>query len=267
MPLAAETCVATHVGDRSEQQDRVAVFRHPSRAGLLLAVVADGMGGHIGGAMAAEQVVLRARQNFEDFMPRHETAEQLLGGVIDEAHRMMRLTRFTTGQDPHSTAALLLLQPGRASWAHCGDSRLYHVRGKRVLFRSEDHSLVGELRRKGRIDDEVALLHPRRNVLLSCLGSELEPRVDHGHAAPLQAGDVFLLCSDGLWSCVPEGELAVLLHALPPREAAAALIDLARERARGVSDNISLAIVKLVAAAARPAPFPPRVRERQNYNK
>ena len=171
MPLAAETCVATHAGDRSEQQDRVAVFRHPSRAGLLLAVVADGMGGHLGGGMAAEQVVLRARQNFEVFMPRHESAEELLGGIIDEAHRMMRLTRFTTCQDPHSTAALLLLQPGRANWAHCGDSRLYHLRGKRILFRSEDHSLVGELRRKGRIDDEVALVHPRRNVLLSCLGS------------------------------------------------------------------------------------------------
>lgn len=265
MPLAAETCVATHAGDRSEQQDRVAVFRHPSRAGLLLAVVADGMGGHLGGAMAAEQVVLRARQNFDAFMPRHESAEELLGGIIDEAHRMMRLTRFTTCQDPHSTAALLLLQPGRANWAHCGDSRLYHFRGKRVVFRSEDHSLVGELRRKGRIDDEVALVHPRRNVLLSCLGSELEPRVDYGHAAPLQADDVFLLCSDGLWSSVPEAELAVLLHALPPREAAATLIDLARDRARGLSDNISLAIVKLVTVAARPVPSTPRAR--QIYNK
>src|SRR5690606_37158104 len=155
MPLIAETCVATHRGDRPEQEDRVALFRHPTRSGLLLAVLADGMGGHAGGAMAADQVVIRARQNFEDYMRNSESPREFLGGVLDEAHRVMRLTRFTSEQDPHSTAVLFLLQRDRASWAHCGDPRLYHVRGGRVLHRTEDHSLVGALERSGRIDGEA----------------------------------------------------------------------------------------------------------------
>ena len=65
MPLTIEACTAQHIGDRKEQQDRVAIFAHPKAKGTLLAVLADGMGGHTGGALAAEQVVHTARQNFE----------------------------------------------------------------------------------------------------------------------------------------------------------------------------------------------------------
>ncbi len=260
MPLIAETCVATHRGDRPEQQDRVALFRHPTRSGLLLAVLADGMGGHAGGAMAADQVVIRARQNFEAYMPNSESPRELLGGVLDEAHRVMRLTRFTSEQDPHSTAVLFLLQRDHACWAHCGDSRLYHIRGGRVLHRTQDHSLVGALERSGRIDGEAAVRHPRRNVLLSCLGGDIDPEIIHGEAGPLPGGDAFVLCTDGLWSCIPEHELAALVQSLPPRAAAARLIELARTRASGLGDNISVVIVKLVERAPAAPHFLPSPR-------
>ena len=194
MSFTIETCVAMHAGDRKEQQDRVALFGHPKRPGLMMAVLADGMGGHSGGAMAAEQVVIRARQNFESYAPLHETPESLLGGVIDEAHTVIKLTRFTSEQDPHSTAVVFLLQQGRAYWAHCGDSRMYHFRGTLTVSRTADHSLVGELQRKGRIDDGEAQKHPQRNVLLSCLGSERAPRVEYGREESPQTGDCFLLC-------------------------------------------------------------------------
>lgn len=69
MALSIETCAAQHIGDREEQQDRVSLFPHPTRKGMLMAVLADGMGGHTGGAMAAEQVVFKARQSFEVFAP------------------------------------------------------------------------------------------------------------------------------------------------------------------------------------------------------
>jgi serine/threonine protein phosphatase PrpC len=248
----AEACVAKHTGDRNEQQDRAAVFAHPSRKGTLMAVLADGMGGHSGGAMAAEQVILKARQNFESFAPASESAPDLLRSIIDEAHIVIKLTRFTSEQDPHSTAVVFMMQPDRADWAHCGDSRFYHFRSGALVSRSSDHSLVEELVRKGRLDSEGALRHPNRNVLLSCLGSEREPRVDVGHVSPLVGGDAFLLCSDGLWAYIGEEETGAILASQSPRDAASTLIELARQRARGGGDNISLAVVKLVEVPNRP---------------
>mgnify|MGYP001156669105 CR=1 FL=1 len=246
MSFTAETCVAMHLGDRKEQQDRVALFGHPTRPGMMMAVLADGMGGHSGGAMAAEQVLIRARQNFETYAPLHETPEHLLGSVIGEAHTVIKLTRFTSEQDPHSTAVAFLLQQGRAYWAHCGDSRLYHFRGTRTVARTGDHSLVGELQRKGRLDENGALHHPQRNVLLACLGSDREPRIDYGREEAPLAGDCFLLCSDGLWAYFTDFELAATLQEFPPRAAAERLLAQVRERAGGSGDNISLAVIKLV---------------------
>jgi serine/threonine protein phosphatase PrpC len=80
--------------------------------------------------MAAEQVILKARQNFESFAPASESAPDLLRS-IDEAHIVIKLTRFTSEQDPHSTAVVFMMQPDRADWAHCGDSRFYHFRSGR----------------------------------------------------------------------------------------------------------------------------------------
>ncbi len=250
MSLSVETCIARHIGDRQEQQDRVALFAHPVRHGMMMAVLADGMGGHSGGAMAAEQVLIKAKQNFDVFAPRSETSRSLLESIINEAHLVIKLTRFTSEQDPHSTAVTFLLHAGEAVWAHCGDSRLYHFRGPETLLRSQDHSLVGELQRKGRIDETAALTHPQRNVLLHCLGGEREPLIEFGGTSTLAAGDSFLLCSDGLWGYFPDAELADIIHAHPPRQAAQILIDLARIRAAGAGDNISLVIIRLVERPA-----------------
>lgn len=266
MALSIETCAAQHIGDRQEQQDRVRLIPHPSQRGLLLAVLADGMGGHTGGAMAAEQVVFKAQHLFEAFSPAGETPRELLAAIINEAHIAIKLTRFTSEQDPHSTACVLLFQPGRIDWAHCGDSRVYHFRGDRLVSRTRDHSYVNEMLRQGYLTPEQAEHHPQKNVLLGCLGAEREPSIDFGEAVPPQAGDVFLLCSDGLWAYFTDAELGGVLAAHPPRTAAELLIRRARERAQGRGDNCSLAIVKLTLRKeekkapppARPGSLPPR---------
>lgn len=245
MQLFVETCVARHAGDRREQQDRAAVFAHPSQRGTMMAVLADGMGGHSGGALAAEQVVRQAKQSFSGYVPDRETPEQLLEGIVGEAHQSIRTARFATDQEPHSTAVALVLQPNRISWIHCGDSRLYHFRNSCTVSRSQDHSLVAELQRRGRLDEAGARLHPRRHVLLSCLGSEHPPQTELGAAIRPMAGDCFLLCSDGLWAHFPDEELAWTVASLPARAAAEKLIDGARKRAAGAGDNISLVIIRL----------------------
>lgn len=248
MAISIDSCAAMHIGDRSEQQDRLAIFPHPERPGCMLAVLADGMGGHSGGAMAAEQVVLKARQNFSTYAPSSESPTEFLRGVIDDAHVIIKLTRFTSEQDPHSTAVVFMLRPGHADWAHCGDSRLYHFRNGALVARTPDHSLVEELLRSGRITDEQAETHPQRNLLLSCLGAEREPRIDTGGTPALQAGDAFILCSDGLWAYFPDDELGRTLNENDARGAARILINAARERAKGMGDNISLAVIKVIPA-------------------
>ena len=84
MALSVETCAAQHIGDRKEQQDRVGLLPNPKRPGFFMALLADGMGGHSGGAMAAEQVILKGQQNFEAFGPADETPKELLRSIIEE---------------------------------------------------------------------------------------------------------------------------------------------------------------------------------------
>ncbi|NMG55043.1 protein phosphatase 2C domain-containing protein [Aromatoleum aromaticum] len=248
MPLIVETCIARHIGDRSEQQDRVAVFGHSSWRGTMMAILADGMGGHAGGELAAEQVVLQARRNFEACVPDSGCLGQLLERIVADAHRGIRQVRASTGTDPHSTAVALMLWSGQAGWIHCGDSRVYHFRGGETVRRSQDHSLVAELQRRGRLDEVAASSHPQRGVLLSCLGGHRPPQIAFGEA-PARAGDNFLLCSDGLWRHFPDAELAAVIAANPAREAAETLVRLARRRAAGSGDNISLAIMKVCSGA------------------
>lgn len=250
MPIAVDACVAQHLGDRREQQDRVTLLRHPTLRGVALAVLADGMGGHTGGALAAEQVVHTADTNLRRFAPNAETPEQLLRSSLLEAHTMIKASRFINEKEPHSTAVMLLLQPGEATWAHCGDSRLYRFRGRKCLFHTADHSYVGRLQARGEITAEEARVHPRRNILLTSLGGRDDPEFAFGSSGDLAAGDSFLLCSDGLWDYFSDAELATVVAADTARGAAEILIGVARERARGKGDNVSLAIVKLIEAPA-----------------
>lgn len=252
MSITVDACAAQHQGDRKEQQDRVAILAHSRQRGVALAVVADGMGGHAGGALAAQQVVHTAKNNFEHFSLADESAQLLLENSMREAHTMIKASRFINEKDPHSTAVMLLLQPGRLSWGYCGDSRFYRFRGRQVLTRTVDHSYVEHLVNIGRITREQALIHPNRNVLLTSLGGQDEPRFDFAETEDLLAGDSFVLCSDGLWAYFDDEEMARLVAENSARAACELLIDLARKRAAGSGDNLSLAIIKLLEGGAKP---------------
>ena len=248
MPIRIDVCIAQHQGDRSEQQDRVAFFPHPRGGGVALAVVADGMGGHTGGALAAQQVLHTSSNNFEQFSARNESSRSLLEASLNEAHLLIKASRFMNEKDPHSTAVMLIVRPGQAHWAHCGDSRLYRFRGDQPLSRTTDHSYVEQLVAKGKITPDQALVHPNRNILITSLGGSDAPQIDFGEAHDLQAGDSFLLCSDGLWTYFGDAELAAVINACSARQASELLISRARTRGLGEGDNISLVILKLVAA-------------------
>jgi len=203
------------------------------------------MGGHSGGALAAEQVLFMAKQAFDAISPSPENVRDILTAGINNAHDSVKIARFTSEQDPHSTACMLVLQPGRADWAHCGDSRIYHYRGAERIARSSDHSYVMDLVRQGLITEADAEKHPKKNLLMSCLGDEALPRIDFGSTAPLMNGDCFILCSDGMWAYFSEPEIGRVLSQFPVRQAAEIFINTARDRAQGGGDNCSIVIVRV----------------------
>ena len=235
-----------HKGDREYQQDQVGLFAHPRVTGCVMGVVADGMGGRTGGRKASDQVLLTSRQLFERYAPDSEDAAAVLRQIGQEAHLVVKLTAIAAEQEPHTTMAAFLINPGgECHWVHAGDSRLYHLRGATLVRRTKDHSYVQALVDQGEMTEEEAAIHPKSNVLLGCLGTEEEPRFEPHFIPQLQIGDSLLACSDGLWHYFTTEELGSVLNSLPPREASEFLVDKARARAMGGGDNLSLAIVKV----------------------
>jgi serine/threonine protein phosphatase PrpC len=244
--------IAEHLGDRAEQQDRVALLTSERNPGTLLAVVADGMGGRTGGRMASDQVVSTASHLFRELSERDTTLDGLLRQIATEAHTVIRLSALSSEKEPHSTMVALIGKRDFAIWGYAGDSRLYWCRAGRVMRRTADHTVASQLAAEGRhAEAEVAAVH-YKNVLFSALGIRSELRLDIDQTRDLRVGDAFLLASDGLWAYFEDAEIATLLERLSPREASKQLVSLARERAEGRGDNLSLAIVKLELPAEIP---------------
>jgi serine/threonine protein phosphatase PrpC len=189
-----------------------------------------------------------AKTNLDQFSSVDEKPQLMLENAMREAHTMIKASRFMNEMDPHSTGVMLLLQPGKITWGHCGDSRIYHFRGNKLVERSVDHSYVEHLVATGKITAEQALTHPNRNVLLASLGGQDEPKITLSETVDLVVGDAFVLCSDGLWAYFDDEELGTLVAQNSARQACEILIDTARKRAKGGGDNLSLAIIKLIEA-------------------
>ena len=235
-----------HKGDRDYQQDQVNLFAHERIPGCLLGIVADGMGGRSGGRKASDQVMMTAKQLFDRFAPATDDGPSLLKQIIDEAHTVIKLTAISAEQEPHSTLAAFLINPGGdCHWTHTGDSRIYHYQGNKLVHRTIDHSYVQTLVDKGEITEEEANVHPQSNVLTGCLGTEEAPPTSQHFIPKLRADDTLIACSDGVWHYFSHGEIGSALSMLSPREASEFLIQKARSRARGGGDNLSLVIVKL----------------------
>ncbi|MEB2343636.1 MAG: Stp1/IreP family PP2C-type Ser/Thr phosphatase [Deltaproteobacteria bacterium] len=209
-----------------------------------LYLVADGLGGHVAGQIASEiaaEAALRALQTLQG--TGMTLAEKLRYAVISanrEVHDTARRRRELAGMG--TTLVALLAQEGRAALAHVGDSRAYLVRGGRIRQLTDDHSLVGELVRRQEISAADAREHPQRHVLTRAVGVRPNVEPDLAELTP-EAGDVFVLCSDGLTGHVQDDEIAGAAGRLEdPQEAVDSLIRLANER--GGEDNITVTVVR-----------------------
>ena len=234
-----------HKGDRDYQQDKLGLWPHAQHKECLLGVVADGMGGRSGGRKASDQVMMTAQQLFERFSPERDSPTDFLQQLVFEAHTVIRLTAVSAEQEPHSTVAAFMVMPDASChWVHAGDSRIYHFNQGRLLRRTLDHSYVQTLVDKGYLTPEQANSHPQSNVLVGCLGTEADPPATAALIPALAAGDALVACSDGVWHYLTDDEMGHIVDQLPAKESCQTLISIARERARGYGDNLSVLVVK-----------------------
>ena len=237
-----------HKGDRDYQQDQVTFLKHIRIAGCVLGIVADGMGGRSGGRKASDQVMMTAKQLFDRYDPGTDDAPAMLQQIIEEAHIVIKLTAVSAEEEPHSTMAAFVINPGSdCHWIHTGDSRIYHFRGNTLLYRTKDHSYVQTLVDKGELTEDQANVHPQSNILMGCLGTESLPPVGIHYIPKLNIGDTLMACSDGVWHYFTNNEISSALSMLSPREASEFLIQKARARAQQTGDNLSIVIVKVEA--------------------
>lgn len=245
-----EAGTAQHVGNRPAQHDRVALYTSARAPGYVLAVLADGGERN---ALGADQALHTAKQLFDEYRPGDapslERLAALLREIVQETHDVLLMNPLAASADARAALALLVLTPQRqAVWATVGDTRLYRFANGACAARSGDSEYVEHLVNVDRVPLEAARRHRGSRLLANVVGNALKaPFVTGGIQAALQAGDAFLLASDGLWSWFSDNELAAAVSRRRPREAAALLIDKARERAAGNGDNCSMAIVRLVA--------------------
>lgn len=249
--LKGEWGQAITIGGREEQQDSVEILS--SNQSTLL-IVADGMGGHQGGRKASSLLTETAAEIFRN-TARIDDTEHFFNTIIQTAYQRIREYANQTGSNPHATVVMLLLQNQQAFWAHIGDSRL--IRFKRGQFheRTRDHSVVELLVHDGEIDESEMADHPDQNKLLRSIGGEAAPKASFGKAG-LEAGDAFLLCSDGLWETVSNQEMAQHIYNKSPQEAADFLVGTAQDRGGKTGDNVSCALWKSSAAYQAVAAVP-----------
>jgi PPM family protein phosphatase len=249
-------CQETRIGTRRMNQDRIG---HWATSECLLMAVADGLGGHPYGEVAAEIAIELLAAAFElEARPRLADPGDFLNRAIGGGHAAIVREGERRGvtDTPRTVLVACIVQDGHAYWTHVGDSRLYLIRDGRIVTRTRDHTVVQQLVDSGRIREESVTTHPERNRLLQCLGGYEPPRPALLTKERLAQHDIVLLCSDGFWNPLTQRQL---LHALMSRELQAAipeLVELAERRAGPDCDNISVVAMRWAepTVAGEPAP-------------
>jgi serine/threonine protein phosphatase PrpC len=227
-------------GPRKSNQDRVAYCY--SRDALCM-VIADGMGGHLHGEVAAQiasQFIAEAFQR--NAQPRlADPLKFLLESITNAHHAIVDYANVRSLlETPRTTVVACIVQDGLAHWAHVGDSRLYLIRNGRIEGQTKDHSRVQILVDAGRVREEAVAAHPDRNKIFNCLGQMGPPKVDLSRRIALRHGDVILMCTDGLWGPLTSRHICEELLRAEVMRAVPKLLDMAEVRAGREGDNASV---------------------------
>jgi serine/threonine protein phosphatase PrpC len=231
-------------GGREDNEDRLAYCY--SRDALLM-VVADGMGGHHYGEIAAQIAVQTLTAAFQlEAQPQLEEPFWFLQKNIGNAHHaILGYCEANHLEDsPRTTIVACVIQDNVAYWAHVGDSRLYLIRQGNILNSTRDHSLVQRMVDEGLITPEQAENHPERNKIYSCLGGTHLPDMECSRKTSLQSGDLIVLCTDGVWGILPGDVMVRALQHPNLMQAVPQCMDKAEQWAGAHCDNLSMIVVR-----------------------
>ncbi len=236
-------------GGREKNEDRMG-YCYTRDAGLF--ALADGMGGHPEGEVAAQLALQTMAAAFQrEAKPQLKNPLRFLQESILAGH--YQLLRYATDKSlvdtPRTTMVGCLMQGATAYWAHCGDSRLYLVRDGVLLARTRDHSYT-------ELQETLSQVVPidarfNRSVLFTCLGSPGKPVIDTVGPIQMQAGDRVLLCSDGLWSVLSDDEIVNTFASRPISDGVPELVEQALRQGGPHCDNVTVLAVEWEAAEDR----------------
>lgn len=236
----------SQIGGRKYNQDRVA-YAYSNEA--LLLVLADGMGGHLHGEVAAQIAIHTMMQAFAQVAtPRVPDPVAFLNENIKYSHQaILRYAHENQlAGNPGTTCVAALVQNGEVCWAHAGDSRFYLLRDRHVLSVTHDHSVVQQWADWGVITLDEMKTHPDRNKITNCLGGiEDMLFVETSQSVAVHTGDVLLLCSDGLWGPLSDEEIAQGAFTGSLSEAMGRMADLAVMREQARADNTTVVAVRM----------------------
>jgi len=230
----------TRLGARQINEDRIGTW---STSAALLMCVADGLGGHEHGEVAAELAVTQFGAAFKrEALPRLADPAAFLERAVSAGHAtiLREAMKRNLAETPRTCLVACVVQDGEAHWTHVGDTRLYHLRSGRILARTRDHTVVQQLIDEGRIREEAISSHPDRNRLLQCLGGYRSPVPQAPERARLAKDDILLLCSDGFWGPLTQRQMMHALLTRPIEPAIDELVALAENRAGPTCDNVSV---------------------------
>ena len=227
-------------GDRKGNEDRIG---YSYSRDVLLMIVADGMGGHLEGEVAAEIAVNEITRRFQqEARNALRKPADFLVGAINAAHHAIVAYAVQKNllECPRTTCVVCVVQNGAAWWAHAGDSRLYLLRNGNLAAATSDHSRVQQLIESGAITREAAARHPDRNKIFSCLGGVVPPQIAVSREFALQTGDTIVLSTDGFWAQIPPPLIGTMLRRQGVMDIFPGLLTEAHRRAGGESDNLSV---------------------------
>ncbi len=233
-------------GGREKNEDRMG-YCYTRDAGLF--ALADGMGGHPEGEVASQLALQTLAAMFQrEAKPKLAEPLRFLHEAIIAGHH--QLLRYATERGlmdtPRTTIVACVIQGNAAYWAHCGDSRLYLVRGDKLVARTRDHSY-------SELQETLSAVVPmgdrvNRNVLFTCLGSPGKPVIDTAGPLLVNPGDRVMLCSDGLWGTLPDTQITEILTKHAISDAVPELVERALRTAGDKSDNVTVLAVEWEAA-------------------
>ncbi|MGZ5602276.1 MAG: PP2C family protein-serine/threonine phosphatase [Methylobacter sp.] len=237
--MALEFYQLTLIGDRDINQD---FMTHLVNDRYALFVVADGLGGHHAGEKASRffcQGLLRFADIYGKQMEQNplDTFSAWVKAAVDEMTRLFAFDK--SGHDAHTTCAILYIDERQVLTAHCGDSRIYRMNPRQIVWRTKDHSIPQQLLDEGKITEQEMALHPEQNRLTRSINILRAQEVEINRYPAMQKGETFVLCSDGFWEYVKQSELLQLAQPAGGKDELGKLAQLAVLRARGRSDNVT----------------------------